>query len=253
MRTLEGAARRKRSAPHTTVNALLTIRPVTAFSHDAIIEMFVIDSTELGGTVVYLHAGTNALSQALVWQGQTYQPFPIQADGFERNGTGPFPRPTLKVSNVLGLVGALVRDLRGLRGAKVIRRRTLRKYLDAVNFLGGVNPTADATAQFDDDVWFIDRRAPSNHEVVIFELASPMDVAGTQLPRRQVLPICTVQYRSADCGYTGPAVARVDDSMTSDIAQDDCGHRLASCRLRQWLDNELSFGGFPGAGLIQEL
>lgn len=221
--------------------------------HDAIIEMFVIDSTMLGGTVVYLHAGTNELSQPLVWQGQTYQPFPIQAEGFERNSTGPFPRPTLRVSNVLGLVGALVRDLRGLRGAKVIRRRTLRKYLDAVNFAGGVNPSADPSVQYPDDVWGIDRRAPSNHEVVTFELASPMDVAGVQLPRRQVLPICTVKYRSADCGYTGPAVAKADDSPTSDMALDDCGHCLRSCRLRQWPNNELAFQGFPGAGLIQEL
>lgn len=222
-------------------------------THDAIIELFVIDATALGGEVVRLHAGTNKLSQAVVWQGETYNPFPIAAEGFERSSSGPFPRPTLSVSNVYGLVGALVRDLKGLRGAKVVRKRTLRKYLDAVNFAGGVNPEADPTAGYPDDTWVIDRRAAGTAEVVKFELASPMDVAGVMLPRRQVIAgVCTFVYRSADCGYTGPAVAKEDDTATSDMAQDDCGHRLSSCRLRSWPDNELPFSGFPAAGTIQE-
>lgn len=223
-------------------------------THDAIIEMFVLDATMLGGTIMYLYAGTNELSQPLTWQGQVYQPFPLEAEGFERNSTGPFPRPTLRVSNVLGLVGALVRDHSGLRGAKVTRRRTLKKYLDAVNFLGGVNASADPTAQYPDDVWFIDRRAPSNSKVVTFELATPMDVAGVMLPRRQVLAdVCIWIYRSPDCGYTGPAVARADNTPTTVMSEDACGHCLASCSLRAWPDNELPISGFPGADAIQEL
>ncbi len=227
---------------------------ISKLTHDAIVELFVIDATALGGTVMHLHAGTNQLTHAVVWQGQAYDPFPIQAEGFERNSSGPFPRPTLKVSNVYGLVGALVRDLKGLKGAKVIRRRTLAKYLDAVNFPGGVNPSADPTAHYPDDVWYIDRRASSDHAVVSFELASPMDVAGVMIPRRQVLAtVCTWAYRGPDCGYTGPAVAKEDDTPTDVMAQDACGHRPTSCRLRNWPDNELPFSGFLGAGSIQAL
>jgi lambda family phage minor tail protein L len=227
---------------------------ISKLTHDAIIELFVIDATVLGGTVMHLHAGTNKLSQSVVWQGQAYDPFPIVAEGFERNSSGPFPRPTLKVSNVYGLVGALVRDLKGLKGAKVIRKRTLAKFLDAVNFPGAVNPTADPSAHYPDDMWFIDRRASADRSVVVFELASPMDVAGVMLPRRQVLAnVCVWAYRGADCGYTGPAVAKADDTFTSVLAQDACGHRLSSCRLRTWPNNELPFSGFPGAGSIQAL
>lgn len=227
---------------------------LSKLQHDAIIEMFVIDATAIGGEVIYLHAGTNQLMAPLVWQDQTYQPFPIQADGFERSSSGPFPRPILRVSNVLGLVGALVRDLKGLRGAKVIRKRTLKRYLDAVNFAGGVNADADPNAHYPDETYVIDRRAPSNASVVTFELASPMDVAGVQLPRGQVLPgVCKWVYRGPDCGYTGPAVAKADDTPTTLIAEDVCGHRLSSCRMRIWPDGELAFEGFPGAGALQDL
>lgn len=226
---------------------------ISQLSHSAVIEMFVIDATAIGGERIYLHAGTNGLSQPVVWQGQAYQPFPIEVDGFEQNTSGPFPRPTLRVSNVLGLVGALVRDTRGLRGARVIRRRTLAKYLDAVNWPGGVNPTSDPTAQYDDELWMIDRRGPSNAQLVTFELASPMDVSSVMLPRRQVISgVCTVEYRGPECGYTGPAVAKADDTLTGLMSEDDCGHCLRSCRLRAWPGNELPYAGFPGAGSIQE-
>jgi lambda family phage minor tail protein L len=227
---------------------------ISKLTHDAIIELFVIDATALGGSVMYLHAGTNQLSQPVVWQGQAYDPFPIQAEGFERNSSGPFPRPTLKVSNVYGLVGALVRDYKGLKGAKVTRRRTLAKYLDAVNFEGGVNPSADPSAHYPDDVWYIDRRAASDHSVVAFELASPMDVAGVMIPRRQVLAgVCVWAYRGPDCGYTGGAVAKEDDTPTGLMSEDACGHRPASCRLRTWPNNELPISAFLGAGSIQAL
>ena len=218
----------------------------------AIIEMWVIDATELGGGVIYLHNGaTNHLHAPLTWQGQVYQQFPIEGEGFDKSATGPMPRPTLRVSNVLGLVGGLVRDLRGLKGATVIRRRTLATYLDAVNFEGG-NPDADPNSKYADELWKIDRRMPSDHRVVTFELASPMDVEGTQVPRRQVLEICIWPYRGPDCGYAGPPVAKADDTPTSDQDEDDCSHCLRGCRLRPWPNNELPLSGYPGAGAIQE-
>lgn len=216
------------------------------------IELFKIDATELGGSIVYLHNGTNNNHNGpLVWQGQAYQAFPIEGSGWDKSTTGPMPRPLLKVSNAFGLVGGLVREFRGLRGAKVIRKQVLATYLDEVNFEGG-NPYADPNAGWPDELWKIDRRAPSDHRVVTFELASPMDVADVMLPRRQVLDICTVEYRGPECGYTGGPVARIDDTPTDDPDEDDCSHCLRGCRLRQWPDNELPFPGFPGAGSIQE-
>ena len=219
--------------------------------HDAIIELFVLDATSVGGGVNRFHAGTNGLRQPVWWQGHEYQPFPIQAEGFSRNSQDSSPRPTLTVSNVLGLIGVLAIENKGLRGAKVTRKRTLRKYLDAANFAGG-NAVADPDAGFVDEVWLVDRISRRDKYVVQFELASPMDVAGLKLPRRQVLAdTCTLEYRGPDCGYTGGPVAKADDTPTSDPALDDCSHCLRGCRLRTWPNGELPISAFPGAGSVR--
>ncbi len=231
---------------------------LAALAHDAVIELFTLDATALGGDVLHWHNGTNALQGNVVWQGVTYVRFPIEATGFARSSTGPMPRPRLRVSNVGGLVGVLVRQYRGLKGARLTRKRTLARYLDAVNFPGGTNPSADPTAHYADDLWMVDRQTQRDRGVVAFELASPLDVVGVMLPRRQIIAthcawIADGGYRGPNCGYTGPAVAKADDTPTAVLAEDKCGGRLSSCRLRQWPGGELAFGGFPGAGVVRRV
>ena len=107
---------------------------IQSLAPGSLIELFELDATALGGTITRFHAGTNGLLSSVVWQGNTYQPFPIEASGFEFNGQGQMPRPTLRIANVTGLLGAMVREYSDLLGAKVTRKRTLAKYLDAANF-----------------------------------------------------------------------------------------------------------------------
>lgn len=215
----------------------------------AIVTLFEI---HVGDEVFRFHSGANALGGDVVWQGDTYIRFPIDAEGFEWRGQGTLPRPKLRAANVTGLLGALVRESNDLVGCMVVRRRTFARYLDAVNFPGGVNPSADPLAGLPDDVYFIDRKATENAVVVEFELAAALDVHGVKLPRRQVVQnVCTWGYRSAECGYAGGAVADINDQPTSDLAADQCGKRLASCKLRFGAFAELPFGGFPAAGLIR--
>lgn len=171
----------------------------------AVVELFELDSTSIGGEIIRFHAGTNELRQNVIWQGNTYLRYPVQADGFEVNANGQLPRPKLTVSNVLGTVTALILAYQDLLGCKVTRKRTLAKYLDAANFEGGVNPTEDDTAAFPDDVYYIDRKASETKDYVSFELASVLDLAGVKLPRRQIIQnLCVWQYRGAECGYSGP-------------------------------------------------
>lgn len=98
------------------------------------VDLFDVDLTPVGGDILRFHAGTNKLRGAVVWQGNTYQPFPIQAEGFDVNGSGEVPRPKLRVANVSGLLTALVREYDDLIGMKVTRKRTKVMYLDDVNF-----------------------------------------------------------------------------------------------------------------------
>jgi len=218
----------------------------------SLVALFELDATAIGGDVLRFHAGVNALGNSVVWQGNSYTRFPLDASGFERSGSGQLPRPTIRVANITGLVGALVRELQDLAGAKVTRRRTFLKYLDAVNFPGGVNPSADPNCGFPDEVWFVDRKSTENGLYLEFELAAAFDVAGVLLPRRQCIQnVCTWRYRSAECGYAGGPVADKNDVATGDSAKDACGKRLGSCKLRFGAFGELPYGGFPGVGLIR--
>jgi lambda family phage minor tail protein L len=218
----------------------------------SIVTLYELDATELGGGLLRWHNGVNELGNDVVWRGFTYSRFPVEATGFERSGKGAMPRPTLKVANISGLIGALARELNDLVGTKLTRRRTFLKYLDAANFPGGVNVQADPNVGFSDEIWTIDRKSTENGIYVEFDLSSAFDVQGTKLPKRICIQnTCVSRYRGAECGYSGPPVATKFDDVTTVAALDVCGKRLTSCRLRFGVGSELPYGGFSGVGLLR--
>lgn len=218
----------------------------------SIIDLFEVDMTDVGGGVLYFHPGKNEVISDIVWGGVQYVAFPIIIEGFEASGSGKMPRPTLRVANVSGLISASLRDFEDLIGCRVTRIRTLSKYLDEVNFPGGVNPSADSTQEFPREVWFIDRKAVETSLVIEFELAASWDVQGVLLPRRQAIAnTCGWRYRGEDCGYAGGPVADSMDNPTLILAEDSCGRRLTSCKLRFGAYGELPFGAFPSVGLVK--
>ena len=120
------------------VSALQEINP------GAVIELFTLelDATLHGSTTIYrFHNGANLNANGeVVWAGNSYLRFPIQCEGFEFTGTGTLPRPTISVSNIFGTLTAIMQNVNqttvgnDLNGAKLIRIRTLARFLDAVNF-----------------------------------------------------------------------------------------------------------------------
>jgi lambda family phage minor tail protein L len=152
-----------------------------------VVEMFELDTTVIGQPDIYRWTQDPNLSGAAVtWQGLSYAPFPITAEGFAVATSGALPRPTLSASNIGGLLGQFLRSIKDGLGAKLTRRRTLVKYLDAINFVGG-NPGADPTAHLPDDVYYVARRTGENAIALTVECSSAFDVQGVQLPRRQVI------------------------------------------------------------------
>jgi phage-related protein len=100
----------------------------------SIIELFELDATSIGGTLLRFHSGTNEFSSTVYWQGNPFTPHTIDASGFEWTGHGTIPRPHLKVANLTGVATALCLTYEDLVNAKLTRKRTLVKYLDSVNF-----------------------------------------------------------------------------------------------------------------------
>ena len=182
-----------------------------------IVELFQLElNTTMHGVsqTYYFHNGTNNNEgNNVVFNNIEYTRMPIEAEGFEYNGKQT-PRPSLKISNILGTITTILLTLpQGLEGAKVTRLRTLQRYIDNTNFTGGeillengsnillesgsaidmesgINPfgTPDPTATFDEQIFLIDRKSAENRAVVEFELAASSDVHGVRLPKRQVLP-----------------------------------------------------------------
>jgi lambda family phage minor tail protein L len=228
---------------------------LAALAPSAIIELFelTLDAALHGSSDTYRwHNGCNAnVTGNIIWNGNTYIRLPIKAEGFDYSNTGTLPRPTLTISNIDQLITSLLLLVNAttpgndLGGATVKRIRTLKKYLDG-------EPGADPHAKFPDEIWYVDRKASENRESVSFELASKFDLAGVMIPKRQIIAnICQWRYRSTECGYTGSNYWDANDNVVGTLAQDKCGKRISSCKLRFGAAGELPFGSFPGAGLTQ--
>ena len=228
---------------------------VSALAPSAIIELFELqlDSTLHGSSDVYrFHAGSNAdVTGNIVWNGNAYTRMPVVADGFEMRSTGSLPQPTITIANLDGnmtTVLALVNQTTAgndLTGATVKRIRTLKRYIDGES-------SADPNAKFPDEIWRISRKATETRDIVTFELSSAFDFVGQKIPKRQIIAnTCQWIYRSAECGYSGSNYFDVNGNSVSRLADDVCGKRIASCKLRFGENGELPFGSFPGAGLIR--
>lgn len=223
----------------------------------AIIELFELELNTLqhGANDIYrFHAGANLNANGdMVWAGYTYLRFPIEAEGFAYEGRGSLPRPKIRCSNILGTITALLLTLpQGLEGAKVTRIRTLARFLDGVNFPGGINPYGPVDPSHPElpkEIYYVDRKSNETRDVVEFELAAAFDLASVRAPKRQCLAnICQWEYRSAECSYTGSNYFDENDGSVPTLAQDVCGKRLSSCKARFGATAALPFGSFPSIG-----
>ena len=199
----------------------------------------------------------NAETQPVRWRGADYAPLPIEASGFDVTGQGRFPRPKLKISNILLVPGAIINEFGDPLGAQVTRWVTFAHYLDGA-------PGADPAQHFLPQVFRVERKVSHNRVFIEFELASLIDQEGAMLPGRQVLrDTCTHVYRvydpdtdtfdytQATCPYAGTVYFRRDGVRTSVASQDACDKTLRSgCKLRFGTD-ALPFRGYPAVAKLR--
>ncbi|SSW68523.1 phage minor tail protein L [Achromobacter agilis] len=228
----------------------------------SVVELFELDASNIGGIVQRFH-GYNQ-SSPIWWKGQQYDPWAIEAEGFEQTGEGEQPTPTLRVGNIVeqedgtslvGIISALCLVLDDLVGARLVVRRTLGKYLDARNFPEG-NPTASPDEQLPDEIWIVQQKTAETREFVEFELSSALDFSGQMLPGRQIIAgVCgwltKGGYRGTYCGYTGSRMFDIQGNPVSDPTLDRCSGLISDCKKRFGEYEVINFGGFPSADRIR--
>jgi len=231
-----------------------------------LVTLYEIDCTGIGGDIERYH---NHNDGEIVWQGNAYLPWAIEAENFERTGDGQQPNPTVTVGNIgtdengepiTGVVTALCLALDDLRGAILTRRRTFARYLDAVNFPDG-NPSADPNEHLPDERWIISQKQTETPESVTFVLSSPLQFDGVQLPARQIIAgTCgwlvmagpEGGYRGSYCSYQGQnGMFDKDGNSVTDPSLDKCGGRPSDCKRRFGEWQPIRFGGFASADRVK--
>ena len=151
------------------------------------------DSTSSGGNIQWyslINESNYGSTTSSDYQQVSYTAFPVEADGFEYKGTGSLPRPTIKFANINAYWNTYLTNFDGLLGAKIIRRKTLRKYL-----------TTNPPVELNREIYYIERKASENGVEISFELASAFDVEKVKLPRRTVIAArCPWKYQDTDQG-----------------------------------------------------
>lgn len=212
---------------------------VTQIEQSAMLDLYEVDLSRFGGNVYRFHDGMNGLLKPVIWQGNRYDPYPVQVTGLSMTAQGASARPKMTFANIDGLLTAINNDYDDALGAIVTRRQVMEQYLDAVNFPDGNNqadPSREAVQKF-----VIEQRENSDSDFVTYVLALPTETDNAQIPARVIqADICPWRYRGQDCGYDGPPVADEKDQPTNDPTKDQCSHKYRGCKLRH--SSVLPFG-----------
>lgn len=174
--------------------------------------------------ILYFYGGKDLdngnADKDIIFDGKTYIALPVMLEGIEKKGDGAMARPIMTIANVESIVktGADFKtqmddgtwdsvwqgetidgtnfQIEHLIGQRVTRRRTFEKYTGS-----GVSPF-----EFPKETFIIDRVSNKTLLFVELELASPMDLAGTRLPRRSVIgKYCPWLYQGYKKGDKGSA------------------------------------------------
>jgi lambda family phage minor tail protein L len=146
----------------------------------ALIELFIIDLTQIGGGVYRFCNEASASGGAQVLGGVPYYPLPIVMEGWGINSTGAPQKPSVSVSNVSGELLSMVVNLGDLVGGKITRVKIFAKNLD-----DGTSP--DSSRIIGPEEYLIDQKTLHTNRQISWALSVAWDRPGTKLPIRQAL------------------------------------------------------------------
>lgn len=151
---------------------------VTQRSPSAFVELFQLDIVTDTLTSYFYTPMIGPNDMEVVWNGNTYTPFPINISGITFSSENAPARPTLTIANILPgkLFGTLAFLYGDLVGAKITHVKTLANYL-------GISSTISLRPL----TYTIARKLSHNKSMLSFELRSPLDKDRAYLPKRQML------------------------------------------------------------------
>lgn len=220
-----------------------------------------LDATEMGGPILRFApmpiadflSGTVNLTP-IQWQGESWPPIPFQTSDWAWDGQGSMPTPHVTVANVNSYFTAANIEFNDLLGVVLTRFRTFAKFLDGM-------PDADPDAQYEPEIYRVERKVSQNNNLVEWELSTDLDHLGAVIPGRLVLKnACTHNYRVWDpvagafdysvatCPYTGSAYFDINGIATTDASLDMCSKRLNGGCKNRFGSAPLPTRAFPGAG-----
>lgn len=205
-------------------------KQIISISPDVIVSLFELDlsplsdnfinlsQTEkinLGGTIYRFTSSENG-TNPIVWQGNSYQPLPVQIEDVEQKSQGSLPRPKLILANPEGIFSKIVYYNEDFLNCKVTRKRVFARFLDKENFQNrnlndsDQNPfgSSDSDAGFPDDIFYINKKLTEDKNQIVFELASALELENAMVPARKMMAnYCNWTYRcEIGCGYRGLAI-----------------------------------------------
>tara|TARA_S200000501_G_scaffold175126_1_gene164761 strand:- start:17757 stop:19424 length:1668 start_codon:yes stop_codon:yes gene_type:complete len=164
-------------------------------SDEALITLF---ELEYNSTTYRFHSENS--SEAIQFGGNSYLAFPMEVSGIETTSEGASNRPNLSLPNVNSLLRSdseiPLNNLEDLLGSRLTLRKTLFKYITL-----GSGSSPSNSYEFKKSIYVLDRITSKNQLMVVFELASPFDLAGARIPARQVTgKYCPWYYRGYATG-----------------------------------------------------
>ncbi len=224
-------------------------------SQEPKVVLFEIDARQYGDAILrFTPVVGDGPAPDVMFGGNLYRSLPITAEGFEWNGSGTAPRPTLTMTALdLVFLNLLVRA-KDLTGCPVRRIRTYRKYLD-----DGATPNPDV--HFPIDYYKIEKKTGQNRKTLTYELSTELDQEGKQIPGRQVIrDTCMHRFRywangqwnydGVTCPYAGAAMYEPNGNPTNDPTKAKCGKRKDNCRQHFGPGVKLPMFAFLGVGRV---
>jgi lambda family phage minor tail protein L len=166
------------------------------------------------------HPCSNGLEGKIIFNNIAYVPLAVEVEDFESNIFNRINRPKIRISNEQLMISQILRRKNDFKFAKLERTKIFVKYIDDVNFEGGVNPygIADSNSEISRDSYVISQKTQENKSLVEFELTAPFDLENFSIPGRLVMGrYCYWQYRGLGCHYFGAPVCQEDDSSFTHV------------------------------------